>query len=188
MRFASRKYYLGLLAFALLLASLLSVPSSTAEPPFKVSTVFFVRHAEKHISPPDDPVLTTSGKTRAKNLARILNKAGIKAILTSQFARTKETARPLAEAIGVVPTTVSVEPDPSDPNKVSAESIKKYVDRIGLHSGESVLVVGHTNTIPQIIGVLGGDTLPTISEAEFDKLFIVTRYRKDRSKVIQLEY
>src|SRR6185503_13909259 len=179
MRHPSKKYGLGLLALALLLASLLPVRSSTAEPAFKVSTVFFVRHAEKQTSPPDDPTLTAGGKTRAKNLARILSKARIKAILTSQFARTKETARPLAEATGVDPTIVPVDSD---------QAAKDYVDQIALHPGESVLVVGHTNTIPQIIGLLGGDKIPTIAETEFDNLIIVSRYAKDKAKVIQIKY
>jgi broad specificity phosphatase PhoE len=147
-----------------------------------------VRHAEKQTTPPGDPPLTSAGKVRARNLARILRQVGIKAILTSQFVRTRETARPLAEAIGVAPTVVSIEINPSDPGTVTEQSIKDFVDRILQHSGDPVLVVGHTNTIPQIIGMLGGDRTPNIPETEFDNLFIVTVYEQGKAKVIQLKY
>lgn len=174
-----------------LLMLLLAVPGSarrSSEEPFKVTTVFLVRHAEKAATPSEDPPLTASGKTRARNLARVLGKAGIKAIFTSQLQRTRATAQPLATALGITSTVVQIQPDPSDPNKVSDQSIKDLIDRINQHSGESVLVVGHTNTIPQVIGKLNGDLVPVIPENEFDNLFIVTVYQRDKARVVQLKY
>lgn len=184
MKRISRTYCLSLML-------LLAVPGSAnriSEEPFKVTTVFLVRHAEKAATPPGDPSLTASGKTRARNLARILEKAGIKAIFTSQFQRTRATAQPLATTLGITSTVVQIQTDPSDPNKVSDQSIKDLVGRINQHSGESVLVVGHTNTIPELIGKLNGDLMPVILETEFDNLFIVTVYQKDKSRVVQLKY
>ena len=90
--------------------------------------------------------------------------------------------------MGAVPTVVPIQPDPSDPNKVAEQSIKDVIDRIHQHSGEPVLIVGHTNTIPPVIGMLGGDLIPDIPETEFDNLFLVTVYEKDKAKVVQLKY
>jgi hypothetical protein len=133
MKLTSNTYCIAFLVLALLAITFVPAQTSRAEAPFTVTTVFLVRHAEKQTMPPDDPPLTNKGKARARSLARILNKAGIKAIFTSQFVRTRETARPLAEAIGVAPTVVPIELDPSDPNKVTEQSIMDLVDRI--HGG-----------------------------------------------------
>jgi len=51
-----------------------------------------------------------------------------------------------------------------------------------------VLVVGHSNSIPDVIKMLGGDVVPTIDERKFDDLFIVTVYAKGKAKVVQLKY
>jgi broad specificity phosphatase PhoE len=152
--------------------------------------VILVRHAEKQTTPQGDPdpPLTNDGKARAKSLARLLSKAGITAIFTSQAKRTKDTALPLAEATGVSPREVVMKSDPSDPSKVTAQSIKNLVDLILQHPGESVLVVGHTNTVPQTIRMLGGDLIPNIPETEFDNLFLVLVYKKGKAKVVQLKY
>lgn len=188
MTLTSNIYGMTFLALALLLTP--SVPARTIvdETPFQITTVFLVRHAEKQTTPSGNPPLTSNGKARARSLARILNKAGIRAIFTSQFVRTMETARPLGDATKVALTVVPVEPDPSDPNKVTEQSIKDLVDRIHQRSGESILVIGHTNTIPQVIKMLGGDLIPNIPETEFDNLFVVIVYEKDKARVIQLKY
>ena len=55
-------------------------------------------------------------------------------------------------------------------------------------AGESVLVIGHSNSIPDVIKMLGGDVVPAIDERKFDDLFIVTVYAKGKAKVVQLKY
>jgi hypothetical protein len=54
--------------------------------------------------------------------------------------------------------------------------------------GESVLIVGHSNTVPEVIRMLGGDMVPTIDEKEFDDIFIVTVYARGKAKVTHLKY
>ncbi len=54
--------------------------------------------------------------------------------------------------------------------------------------GENVLVVGHSNSIPDVIKMLGGDVVPTIDERKFDDLFIVTVYAKGKAKVTHMKY
>src|ERR1700754_587360 len=84
---------------ALLLLSQLAFAQQTSEP---VTTIFLIRHAERADEPRQDPPLTEKGVARSQALARLLSTADIKAIYTSQFARTKLTAAPLAIGVAVL--------------------------------------------------------------------------------------
>lgn len=159
-----------------------------AQSSFKATTVILVRHAEKQATPPGDPPLSTEGELRAKTLAHILGSAGVKAVFTSQFIRTRDTARPLAEAVGVAPVVVSVEPDPSDRRKISERSVRNLLDGIYQHEGETILVVGHSNTLGLVISALGGGGIAEIPETEYDNLFVVTVYEKGKARVTRLKY
>jgi len=154
----------------------------------KVTTVFLVRHAEKAQEPAQDPVLTEAGRARAEALARLLSGAGVKAVYTSQYARTKQTAEPLAKLLGVPVSPVALGVKPDRPREVSEQSIRELKGRVEGHAGEAVLVVGHTNSVPDLIRELGGDLIPKIEESRFDDLFIVTVYAPGRAKVVQLKY
>ena len=157
-----------------------------ATPP--VTTVFLIRHAERADEPRQDPPLTEKGVARSEALARLLSNAGVKAIYTSQFARTKLTVEPLAKQLGVTPTALSLKISPSNPRAIADESTKETVDKIMSHAGGSVLVVGHSNSIPDVIKMLGGDVVPTIDEKKFDDLFVVTVYANGKAKVTHLKY
>jgi hypothetical protein len=76
----------------------------------------------------------------------------------------------------------------ANPQMVSPQSIQAIIDRIHSRSGEAALVIGHSNTIPEVIKMLGGDVVPTIDEQKFDDLFVVTVYEKGKAKVAQLKY
>jgi phosphohistidine phosphatase SixA len=160
----------------------------STEDTIKATTVFLVRHAEKAAAPAQDPPLIEAGYTRSQQLARILGKAGIKAIYTSQFLRTKQTAEPLAKQSGVAITTIPIRMDPSNPREVSQQSIRELAEKVYEAKGESVLIVGHSNTVPEVIRMLGGDMVPTIDEKEFDDIFIVTVYARGKAKVTHLKY
>ena len=155
---------------------------------FIIKTVFLVRHAERADEPRQDPPLTEKGVARSEALARLLSTADIKAIYTSQFARTKLTAEPLAKQLGVTATAISLKTSPSNPRAIAEESTKEIVDKIMSQQGGSVLVVGHSNSIPDVIKMLGGNDVPTIDEKKFDDLFVVTVYAKGGAKVIHLKY
>jgi phosphohistidine phosphatase SixA len=174
---------LPLIAVLLLLSSF--VFAQTSEP---VTTVFLVRHAERAEEPRQDPPLTEQGVARSQALARLLSAAGIKAIVTSQFARTKLTAEPLANKLSITPTALSLKINPTNPRQIAEESTKETVDKILSHAGGSVLVVGHSNSIPDVIKMLGGDVAPAIDEKKFDDLFVVTVYGKGKAKVAHLKY
>lgn len=170
-------------------------PIVRSDEPVKVTTVFLVRHAEKQVASQgqqmmsaNDPPLTDDGKQRAKNLERMLAKAEIKTIITSQFLRTKQTAEPLAEALKIAPEVLPVAADPNDRTKVSQQSIKNIVDKIYQSNGGAVLVVGHTNTLPEIIKMLGAGSVAEIPETDYDNIFIVTVIDKGKAKVVRMRF
>ena len=163
-------------------------PAQADAPGGKVTTVFLVRHAEKAQEPAQDPALTEAGRARAEALARLLSGAGVKAVYTSQFARTKQTAEPLAKLLGVPVDAVALGVKPDRPREVSEQSIRELKSRVEGHAGGAVLVVGHTNSVPDLIRELGGDIVPTMDESKYDNLFVVTVYAPGRAKVVQLKY
>lgn len=171
----------------LIFAAMFCVPA-IAQEGFKPITVFLVRHAERESEPRQDPPLRKEGNARAEALARLLEASGIKAIYTSQFARTKQTGQPLANKLGLTVTPIALKTSPANPRQIAGESTTELVNKILERSGESVLVVGHSNSIPDVIKVLGGDTVPTIDERKYDDLFVVTVYARGKAKVAHLKY
>ena len=161
---------------------------ANAQEEFKPKTVFLVRHAEREDEPRQDPPLKTEGVARSKELARLLGNAGIKAIYTSQFARTRLTGEPLAAKLGLTITPIALKSNPANPRQIAEESTAEVVNKILERAGENVLVVGHSNSVPDVIKMLGGDVVPTIDERTFDDLFVVTVYAKGKAKVAHLKY
>jgi len=146
------------------------------------TTVFVVRHAEKAATP-EDPPLSAGGEARAEALARVLADAGISAIFTSQFARARETAQPLADSLALPVTVV-----PLSREDLPA-SLAELAGRIRRrHAGQRVLVVGHSNTVPELIGALGGENVPPLGDDDYDDLFIVTAGSDGRADWIVLHY
>jgi phosphohistidine phosphatase SixA len=191
----SRRLAIFTLAAAICVALLMQYTGARAEMnaplaqgEFKVTTVFLIRHAEKADGSPEDPPLSENGKARSQELARMLGGAGIKAIYTSQFARTKQTAEPLAKLLGLTVSPISLKMSQSNPREVSEQSIAEITNKIYERAGESVLVIGHSNTVPEVIRMLGGDVVPKIDEKKFDDLFVVTVYGKGKAKVVQMKY
>lgn len=166
------------------------IPSSVAASLSQdgVTTVYLVRHAEKDTTPPDDPPLTEAGKARAQELARVLSQSNIKVVISSQYARTRQTAEPLAKRLSVEIAALPLRMDMARPREISPASIKEIVDKIHTAAGGAVLVVGHSNTVPEVIKALGGDSVPVIDEKEFDDLFVVTVFARNKAKVARLKY
>jgi len=178
---------MALLFLALVMPPALGLAQASKES-FKVTTVFLVRHAEKESAPPDNPPLTEMGRKRSQALARTLKEAGIKAIYTSQFLRTQQTAEPVGALLAVTPASIPLKMDSRDPRRVSEQSIKEIVDKIHAQAGGAALVVGHSNTVPEVIRMLGVSDVPTIDDKQFDDLFVVTIYEKGRAQVTRLKY
>ena len=146
------------------------------------TTLIVVRHAEKADQPAGDPSLSTQGQLRAQRLANMLVDvdvvAGLDAIYVSQFKRTRETARPIANKLELP----IVEWDAEDYKGLE----KKILDE---HRGQIVLIVGHSNTVPRIIAEFGGSKrIPEIPEQQYNDLFVVSIPWFGRTKTLRLEY
>jgi len=146
------------------------------------STVFIVRHAEKAAAPDDDPPLSPAGKLRAQALADMLSDvdvvAGLDAIYVSEARRTRDTAKPLANRLGL---RLIEHP---------AADVKGLVRRIRAdHKGEIVLVVGHSDTVPALIREFGGSKkVPPIDEHEYTNLYILSMPWSGKTKTLRLKY
>jgi phosphohistidine phosphatase SixA len=139
------------------------------------TVVYIVRHAEKVTTNPQDkdPALTPRGQARAQDLKKLLQGRGIQRIFTTSYQRTRLTAKPLAEATRVSPQFY-------DAPKLSA--LVAQID--SCYVGQSVLVVGHSNTILETIEALGGQRpQPVIDDQTYDLLWVVKKNRKGRIKV-----
>lgn len=120
---------------------------------------YLVRHAERQDSSLNSS-LSAAGLVRANVLRDSLASKGIDRIYASTFQRTQQTAQPLATALGLPLTIYS--PD-------TTAGLIAALQKIG---GMDILVVGHSNTIPQIVQGLCGEIV-TIPENDFDNLFII---------------
>jgi broad specificity phosphatase PhoE len=130
--------------------------------------VVLVRHAEKDTATADDPPLSAAGQERAQALADALRDAGVTAIVTTQLRRTRDTAAPIAVVRSVTPEVIS-----ADVNGDVSLHAKAVADAVKRHAGGVVLVVGHSNTVPEIIAALGGPHMPEICESLFANLYVL---------------
>lgn len=147
-----------LLALALAVCAV----SASAQSP---TVVIVVRHAEKGTTPANDPPLTEAGASRAKALATALAGSNVQAVITTQLERTKATARPTAEAARAPMEVVATGAMPAHAKAV-ADAARK-------HAGKTVLVVGHSNTVTQIVEALGGPPAKDLCDSDYSYVFTV---------------
>lgn len=148
-------------------AGLTNQTLSAAESAGVKTVILFVRHAEPDTSVAgNNPPLSPEGHARARALVQAVQKATdgmkIQVIFTTQFLRTYETAQPLAEALSLKPKTFQ-----AGNTFEAATRLRKYKRR-------AVLVVGHRNTIPEMIHYLTGKEIPPIAADEYDSIFVIT--------------
>jgi broad specificity phosphatase PhoE len=131
------------------------------------TVVLVVRHADKASDAEDSP-LSDAGLQRAQALAGVAAGANVGAIYTTQFKRNHDTARPLAERAGVAVTEAPVNlQNPGDYGQRLARDILEK------HRGQTVLVVGHGNTVASIVEELTGRT-HQLGDIQYGDLFVVT--------------
>lgn len=156
--------------------ALLALALLVAAPPVG-SSVFIVRHAERADAKADASLLSRKGKKRAQLLSSVLAGVPLKAVYTTEYKRTQQTGAPTAESKGYEVTVT----DSEKAGELAAMLKAKPAD-------EDVLVVGHTDTIPDILKGLGVEARVTIGPGEYDNLFIVTP-RKDAAPIFhRLKY
>ncbi len=139
--------------------------------------VVVVRHAEKKGPPTNrDPELTPKGYDRADRLAALLAAMKPDAVYATQFKRTQQTVEPSAIAAGI------------DESIVDARDVKGLAETIRTkHEGETVLVAGHSNTVPDLLRALGCSTDLAITEDDYGNLFVVT-IRGGEATLVRLRF
>ena len=147
------------------------------------TTMIFVRHAERAGPSAEDPGLTPAGQRRAAELARQLVDAdvvaGIDAIYSTPFRRTKETAQAIAEKLNL-PINIY---DPTGDDEAVVDQMVKA------HKGKIILIVGHSNTLPTLIAALGASKkVPPIAEMEYDNIYIISIPWFGKTKTIRLRF
>ena len=149
----------------LLLSWLLALAAggpALARPPR--TTLYLVRHAEKDLTPGlADPPLTAAGEARAQLLAQRLRRRKPAALFTTDTRRTRATLAPLAQATGLTPEVY----DAQNPAALAARLSRDF-------GGQTVVVVGHSNTLLPLLAALGVAPLPSeIRDEEYNYLFKV---------------
>lgn len=147
---------------------LLLVTGANAAP-----VVFIVRHAEKASAGGKDPELSIEGQKRAEALANILKDSQITSVFVTEFKRTQETAAPTAKAVHVTPTVIA------------ANEIGVLAEKLRTLNGNA-LVVGHGNTIPDLLKTLGIATPVNIPEDDYAEIFAVVV--GDTLQLVRLHY
>ena len=141
-------------------------------------TIYLVRHAEKVISDdhPKDPPLTACGEQRAASLEVFLSQVHLDAIYSSDYARTRNTAKPLAESR-------KMETRIYDPKNLQ-DFAKKLIE-----NGEDALVVGHSNSTPVLAGLLVGQEMEPIDESIYNRIYhVVIGNESGRLQVLHSTY
>ncbi|MDA0705412.1 MAG: phosphoglycerate mutase family protein [Proteobacteria bacterium] len=146
------------------------------------TTIIFVRHAEQTDHEAADPGLSEAGLRRVAELTRQLVDAdvvaGIDAIYATPLRRSQETAQPLADRLELPINNY----DATDTEAVLATILKA-------HKGKIILVVGHSNTVPELIANLGASKkVPVIERNEFDNIYVISIPWFGKTKTIRLRY
>ena len=144
------------ICFALVLCAGLVTNAAAQNAP---TVVILVRHAEKAAAPANDPPLTDAGVARAKALAALLADANVGAVIATPTVRTRDTARPTADAHGLTIEAVGFAP--------AALHAKAVADAVMKQAGKTVLVVGHSNTVEAIVAALGGPKMADLCDSQY---------------------
>jgi broad specificity phosphatase PhoE len=126
-----------------------------------VPVIVVVRHGEKASAGGNDSELSVAGQKRAEALARVLKDSQITAVFVTEFKRTQQTAAPTAKAAHLSPIIVP------------ANDVPALVTKLRTLTGNA-LVVGHGNTIPDLMKVFGITTPVTIPEDDYTEIFLVS--------------
>src|SRR5262252_673337 len=139
----TKRMSVSIILAAALLAAAMPVAAEQA--------IFVVRHAERAAPATaagapgmmaDDPPISPAGEQRAAQLATMLASAGIRHIFVTEYRRTRQTADPLAKQLGLEPSVRSSK----DPGATVVD----------VRAAEgNVLIVGHSNTVPDLLKRLG---------------------------------
>lgn len=143
------------------------------------SVFFIIRHAEKDTikgsKTYDD--LTEKGHKRAAKLAKMLQKLPISTVSSTDRSRTKNTALPTANSHKC---TLAL---------YDAKKQNDYLTKLAEINGKKHLIVGHSNTVPQMLNFLTNSaTYIDVPDNEYTRLYIVSYSKTGKKSVILLNY
>jgi broad specificity phosphatase PhoE len=124
-------------------------------------TLYLVRHAEKLVNDGNDPALSDAGIARAEQLAIWLQDKNLRDIWSSDYRRSRDTAGPLVSRLGLGLTLY-------DPHDLPALARDLRENR------RNALVVGHSNTTPELARLLCQCLIDDMDDAEYDRLIVVS--------------
>jgi phosphohistidine phosphatase SixA len=136
------------------------------------TTYYFVRHAERLDDSADSP-LSAAGNIRAQILKDSLLNKGIDSIFATPYLRTQQTAQPLAVALGK-PVIL-----------YGTGTTVQFVRALKKMRGKDLLIVGHSNTVPEMVRYMSGGTV-AIGHDDYDNLFIIKIKRQLGGKKVRL--
>jgi 2,3-bisphosphoglycerate-dependent phosphoglycerate mutase len=155
-----------------------------AQPAAAQRAVFVVRHAEKQSESNEPGVpLSEAGRARADRLAALLKNAGVTAIYSTDFVRTLATAEPLARALKIAVRKYSATGKDGNPDLQPLAARLKAE-----HPRDTVLVVGHSNTVPPLLKALGCSESIEIAASQYDDLFAVVPGVGGSATLLRLTY
>jgi broad specificity phosphatase PhoE len=139
--------------------------------------VTLVRHADIALPAQSrDPDILPEGTERAKILGDLVKDSHVDVVFSTEYLRTRHTAQIAAERAGARAQVIG-----------AARSGDLVADIREHYQGKSVLVVGHSNTVPALIEALGGPSLPNIDEREFDNVYYL-KIVGDHAELTQAKY
>lgn len=127
----------------------------------EITKIYLVRHAEKLKTSDKNPKLSFKGEVRAQALAERFMDVGLDVIYSTSYLRTEMTVAPLAKSKKMKVESYSL------PADLLAKKISS------LHKGQTIFVVGHSNTVPKLIKALGVETAVEIQHDQYGDLFVV---------------
>ena len=142
---------------------------TSAQPEPSITTFILIRHAEKMSDASNDPDLTPEGIARAHKIAAILGKTNVAAIYSTRYKRTTNTIAPLAKNKGL-------EVQIYEPMKPAA--IENMLQR---HRGGTIVISGHSNTIPWTANqLIGKDEFKTFEDNDYGNLLVISVVEKGK--------
>jgi broad specificity phosphatase PhoE len=140
--------------------------------------IILVRHAElsgEPMHPQQDMPLSKVGEARARRLATMFGHSGIAAIYVTDYLRTAKTAEPLARQIGRKPVVLA---------KGDLQGLMARLH--ASHATQRVVVVGHADTLPDILTALGHTKQIQIKPYDYGNVFVVVPNGKKAPAVVRM--
>lgn len=143
-----------------------------------VTTFILVRHAEKSVEGGRDPELSSEGAHRAEALAALFAKTSVDAVYATDYKRTRNTVGPLAQARNLTVNTYA---------SMKATDLERLLTQ---HAGGTIVMAGHSNTIPGIANTLVGEKkFEQFSEDDYGNILVISVTSVGKvAKVLWLRY